>query len=117
MMPRMLADDRSLAETFIEWFSHSRYKNFAVAIITLCVLFVIWGIHDIALPNPLADPLIYLRVNGGEDETPVEDQGPLIPSKIWQIMLPKNEDSRNSVIDPEDIRDTTSWLAMNTDYS
>lgn len=40
----------------------------------------------------------------------------LIPPKIWQIMLPKKKADK-FVIDPEKLKDTASWLAMNTDYA
>jgi hypothetical protein len=39
-----------------------------------------------------------------------------IPHKIWQIMLPKDPDATMTVVDPEGLRDVTSWLALNPDY-
>ncbi|OLN86756.1 Initiation-specific alpha-1,6-mannosyltransferase 2 [Colletotrichum chlorophyti] len=39
-----------------------------------------------------------------------------IPSKIWQIMLPKIWNEKTP-INPEALWETTKWLAMNQDYS
>ena len=39
-----------------------------------------------------------------------------IPHKIWQIILPKKS-SKNKPIDPEQLPDTLSWIAMNPDYA
>ena len=41
----------------------------------------------------------------------------LIPPKIWQISLPKEESIDELVTDSESLRDTPSWLTMNTDYT
>lgn len=92
-----------------------RYKRFAVVVVMILLLLVVWQANDIALPNALADPLTYLRIAGGKDR--IEEQGPPIPRKIWQVMLDKDGDIQESVIDPEALRDTASWLAMNPDYA
>ncbi|KAL0932129.1 Initiation-specific alpha-1,6-mannosyltransferase 2 [Colletotrichum truncatum] len=42
--------------------------------------------------------------------------GHLIPPKIWQIMLPKVWDETTPV-DPDTLKETTKWLAMNRDYT
>ncbi|KAF6822589.1 initiation-specific alpha-mannosyltransferase [Colletotrichum musicola] len=42
-------------------------------------------------------------------------RGHLIPPKIWQIMLPKFRDQKGKV-DPEALKETKTWLAMNPDY-
>ncbi|KIM93362.1 glycosyltransferase family 32 protein, partial [Oidiodendron maius Zn] len=39
-----------------------------------------------------------------------------IPHKIWQIILPKKS-SKNKPIDPKQLPDTLSWIAMNPDYA
>ena len=41
----------------------------------------------------------------------------LIPPKIWQIMLPKGGHGGDLYnVDPEQLRETKSWLAKNIDY-
>lgn len=40
-----------------------------------------------------------------------------IPPKIWQIALPKKPTDEDVALDPKGLEDTTSWLAMNRDYS
>lgn len=41
----------------------------------------------------------------------------LIPPKIWQIMLPKGGKTANLYnIDPDQLKETTTWLAKNVDY-
>lgn len=42
--------------------------------------------------------------------------GHSIPSKIWQIVLPKDLDDPQPV-DPDTLAETKSWLAMNQDYT
>ncbi|KAK4103939.1 glycosyltransferase family 32 protein [Parathielavia hyrcaniae] len=41
---------------------------------------------------------------------------PGIPTKIWQILLPKKPDDKTWKADPKSLEDTASWLALNTDY-
>ncbi|KAJ0358740.1 hypothetical protein COL154_008901 [Colletotrichum chrysophilum] len=43
--------------------------------------------------------------------------GHIIPPKIWQIMLPKNWKDKYPVNNPDKLKETASWLAMNTDYA
>jgi hypothetical protein len=41
----------------------------------------------------------------------------LIPQKIWQIMLPKGGKTVDLyTVDPEQLKETNSWLAKNIDY-
>ncbi|KAH8168459.1 glycosyltransferase sugar-binding region containing DXD motif domain-containing protein [Sarocladium implicatum] len=41
----------------------------------------------------------------------------LIPPKIWQIMLPKRGDGGELYnVDPDQLKETSSWLAKNIDY-
>ncbi|KAK2028990.1 initiation-specific alpha-1,6-mannosyltransferase [Colletotrichum zoysiae] len=42
-------------------------------------------------------------------------RGHLIPPKIWQIMLPK-QGSDSTPINPDTLKETATWLAMNPDY-
>ena len=39
----------------------------------------------------------------------------LIPPKIWQVMLPKKDEELYDV-NPENLRETNTWLAKNVDY-
>ncbi|ETS79182.1 hypothetical protein PFICI_09035 [Pestalotiopsis fici W106-1] len=39
-----------------------------------------------------------------------------ISSKIWQISLPRSQSPKDLAIDPEQLSDTRSWIAMNPDY-
>jgi alpha 1,6-mannosyltransferase len=39
-----------------------------------------------------------------------------IPAKIWQILLPQKPDQAEKPVNPEQLQDTPSWLAMNRDY-
>ncbi|KAI0813521.1 hypothetical protein GGR55DRAFT_634851 [Xylaria sp. FL0064] len=39
-----------------------------------------------------------------------------IPTKIWQIMLPRNGNAADAPVDPQSLVDTTSWLAQNPGY-
>lgn len=111
-------DDLSPIEAFKQHLSYFRYRSFVVVVGTICLLLAVWKINDLALPNTLADPLTYLQMTGGQSQKPVkEEHVPPIPSKIWQIMLAKDKGIQEAAIDPEDIRETTSWLAMNTDYT
>lgn len=41
----------------------------------------------------------------------------LIPPKIWQILLSKKNTAEGSVTDPENLKDTLSWVTKNTDYA
>ncbi|KAI9148207.1 Initiation-specific alpha-1,6-mannosyltransferase [Paramyrothecium foliicola] len=41
----------------------------------------------------------------------------LIPPKIWQIMLPHKAYAEAAAINPEQLQDTPSWLALNRDYT
>jgi alpha 1,6-mannosyltransferase len=111
----VVEDNLSPTEAFIQRLGCLRYKRFAVIVVMILLLLVAWQANDIALPNALADPLTYLRITGSKDQ--IEERGPLIPRKIWQVMLHKESDIEESVIDPEALRDTASWLAMNPDYA
>ena len=39
-----------------------------------------------------------------------------IAPKIWQILLPKHASESTKTVDPSELRDTPTWLALNTDY-
>lgn len=112
----VIKDDLSPAEAFIQRLGCLRYKRLAAVVVMTLLLFVVWQANDIALPNALADPLTYLRITTTSSKDQVEERGPLIPQKIWQVMLDKEGDLQESFIDPEGLRDTASWLAMNPDY-
>lgn len=58
----------------------------------------------------------------GPDERPINvasdrdsQTRSLIPAKIWQILLPK-PGAADKKIDPENLKETTTWLAKNVDY-
>ncbi|KAK2016904.1 glycosyltransferase family 32 protein [Colletotrichum eremochloae] len=42
--------------------------------------------------------------------------GYLIPPKIWQIILPKGEKNVQNAVDPDTLKQTTTWLAKNQDH-
>jgi alpha 1,6-mannosyltransferase len=42
--------------------------------------------------------------------------GHLIPPKIWQILLPQKAHTETAPVNPEQLQDTPSWLALNRDY-
>lgn len=50
-------------------------------------------------------------------QSPAAFFSPGIPSKIWQILLPKKPTSGKFVADPKILENTPSWLAMNQDYA
>lgn len=49
-------------------------------------------------------------------EAASERQHGLVPPKIWQISLPHSSSPADSAIDPEQLSDTRSWIAMNPDH-
>ncbi|KAK4127809.1 glycosyltransferase family 32 protein [Parathielavia appendiculata] len=51
------------------------------------------------------------------NHSPAASVTPGIPTKIWQILLPKKPDDRKWRADPKSLEDTASWLALNTDYT
>jgi alpha 1,6-mannosyltransferase len=51
------------------------------------------------------------------NQSPAASVTPGIPTKIWQILLPKKPDDKKWTADPKALEDTASWLAMNTDYT
>ncbi|EAQ87837.1 hypothetical protein CHGG_04456 [Chaetomium globosum CBS 148.51] len=54
-----------------------------------------------------------------ETQAPAVQVQPGIPTKIWQILLPKSgsKSKQNFVADPKILVETPSWLAKNPDYT
>jgi alpha 1,6-mannosyltransferase len=50
------------------------------------------------------------------EDAPLIIKESLIPARIWQIFLP-TPTNKNAVVDSETLKDTTSWLAKNPDYT
>lgn len=83
--------------------------------VTVCLAFLLWWHWDKpALGTSLS--WRFRKENSSENDLafPVPGTKP-IPSKIWQIHLPKHTEERAS-IDPGSIADTTSWLASNPGF-
>ena len=130
-----LAGSSLLAQVLLHG-TRRRYRIFAVAGIALVLLSASWMYFALGTDRSRARQNYWFSTKestsghqtqkntsqGGSGSvwsaiTPLADAGSLIPPKIWQIMLPKKQSADKLVIDPEKLRDTTSWLAMNTDYA
>jgi hypothetical protein len=111
-------------------FGGSRRRHRFIALFALAFFLVsaLWTYHNLAIVED--DWAARLRVNFPGTAAPPSSSSPpagsartglgavarLIPQKIWQIMLPR-EDVEMWNVDPEQLRETTSWLAKNIDYS
>ncbi|KAK2036516.1 hypothetical protein LZ31DRAFT_601216 [Colletotrichum somersetense] len=109
-----------LGDQVIRHFSRLRLRTRLLIIPTLIVLLTLClsgtpGLRRIGLlynePNRPAR-----NVNLTRWEWVRPRPGHLIPPKIWQIMIPK-ERSDNSPVKPDKLKETATWLAMNTDYT
>lgn len=84
------------------------------------ILFATWLYEGGSITQIIPQPHNVAAAKGdilnGHQSLPVSDPSKSpIPPKIWQILLPKGH-SRDQPIDPEQLKDTASWLAMNVDY-
>lgn len=109
-----------------------RYKNLVTGALASLLLLFVWHINHLAVPDSIAAPPACISTSTAEQHTKTHEQaiptttttgpaeeeqdGPLIPANMWQIMLSKDRESRSSVIDAESLRDTAPWLAMNPGY-
>ncbi|OLN93092.1 Initiation-specific alpha-1,6-mannosyltransferase 4 [Colletotrichum chlorophyti] len=121
-MTKPLQAESSLREQLVHQLLRLRYKTFAVAGLVLLLLSTTW-----LYVSSSADGFrIFPHRAGFTDKThdiwfddhihtKWHDTGHLIPPKIWQIMLPKDQSSHKP-INPERLKETASWLALNTDY-
>lgn len=73
----------------------------------MLVLLSIWTYHSprhvlsITRPQPQQDPC------------PARS---CIPRKIWQILLPRQANDTDTIVSPELLQDTASWVIMNPGY-
>lgn len=96
-----------------------QHKIFAASGIALVLLSVAWIYSGLGLDVFRAHPYIGFETKygtGNHQTQTANDDGSVIPRQIWQIMLPKNQDVDKVAVNPENLKDTASWLAMNTNY-
>lgn len=95
-----------------------QHKIIAVSGIALVLLSVAWIYSGLGLDVFRAHPHIGFetKYGTGNHQTQTANDGSVIPHQIWQIMLPKNQDVDKLAVNPENLKDTASWLAMNTNY-
>ncbi|TDZ65960.1 Initiation-specific alpha-1,6-mannosyltransferase [Colletotrichum trifolii] len=115
----------SLFERATQHFLRLRYRTrlltgLALLVLSLCWLFGTSGARSIGrLYN---DGFTSMKDHNTWEGSPAQSDwvksrpGHLIPSKIWQIMLPKVWDKKTPV-NPEALKETATWLAMNPDYT
>ncbi|TDZ27667.1 Initiation-specific alpha-1,6-mannosyltransferase [Colletotrichum spinosum] len=106
--------------------SRLRYRTCALTGLVLILLSMFWlygtgGIHHLKL-RFAGDRFAHLEHSTWNDNSTRSDwvrpkPGHLIPPKIWQIMLPKDWKEENPHNDPKKLKETASWLALNTDYT
>lgn len=96
-------------------FSQRRYRAPTVAVAAILILSTIWLFSGHSLPNG-PQSLDWLAT-AGQNSKP--DASRLIPPKIWQILLSKNDglNKKPVVFDADQLQDASSWLAMNADYT
>jgi alpha 1,6-mannosyltransferase len=126
----------SLLAQILHHATRRRYRIFTVTGIALVLLWAAWVYYGLGIDGSRARPHHWFPTNdsmkdhqtqttagqecsgsGWRAQNPEADVGFLIPPKIWQILLPKKQSVDNLVIAPERLRDTASWLALNTDYT
>lgn len=115
---------------------HRRHRIFAAISITIVLLISTWVYCRLGIDGPRLGKHHWVSSKDGTAEhqtqktttqassgsewrakSPAADGSSLIPSKIWQIMLPKDKSAEKVAVDPKVLQDTTSWLAMNVDYT
>ncbi|TEA16343.1 Initiation-specific alpha-1,6-mannosyltransferase [Colletotrichum sidae] len=115
-----------LRERITHHLSRLRYRTCALTGLVLILLSMFWlygtgGVHHLKL-RFAGDRFAHLEHSTWNDNSTRSDwvrpkPGHLIPPKIWQIMLPKDWKEENPHNDPKKLKETASWLALNTDYT
>ncbi|KAL3301075.1 glycosyltransferase family 32 protein [Colletotrichum asianum] len=120
-----LAVRRPLRERFLHQISRLRYRTCALTGLILILISTFW-LYGNSGPNGLRFPfsadMFSVEHTTWIDNSTRSDwvrprPGHIIPPKIWQIMLPKNWKDKYPVNNPDKLKETASWLAMNTDYA
>jgi hypothetical protein len=96
--------------------AHRRNRGLVIITCVLALLSLLfWMIQGLGTRNftnfeileASSDSDVMLQAHGAKHQ---------ITPKIWQILLPKHASETSKAIDPGEIPDTPTWLALNTDY-
>lgn len=125
-------DSLSPLRQLLHHVSQRRYRNYAAVAVALLLLSMVWlsgRLTTMHYPyrQTWHDGSGYSFAGGGSPGQQQQQgrvgaaQGRhLIPPSIWQIVLPKAQpyrwDLKHVRIDPRQLENTASWLAMNPDW-
>lgn len=98
-----------------------RPRHFVAVVLALCLLTLVWLWSSSEFEGLVVDklPPAHQNLKDDNETTVVEEATPAgkgIPPKIWQILLPPKPEQEKALVNPEQLQDTPSWLAMNRDY-
>jgi hypothetical protein len=97
-----------------------RYRNATITVVALILITSFWLFvgDDIRRLRSQPPPDRYATEGGSSNhQTSTTPKGHLIPRKIWQILLSKQGADGNVNVNPENLQDTPTWLALNGDYT